>query len=406
MDQTETGSPHRIKVLQSFLLYGLIVSVGCLIIFIVIPADPKNIWMFGYSKTRLGIFLGFIAASLIFLGLMFKSSRDTSRLDHTSKWIENIVNEYGWFIPTWILGFGIFVLGPNIAIIIKNPLEGFYLRIFPLVLYASLLTLGIFVVFVIALVDKSKQRKMLDDRQVFQFTPHKVVVVLSAIFVLFLLANFAGTLIDTVAYDPKIFRYTKKLYLDRETSIPTYYSSLLLLISAVLFALIARLKQLSNSSYKYHWILLSVIFLLMSVDETASLHEQLNKPMRLMFNPSGILLFAWVIVAIPLFLLFVIAYLRFFFHLPRKTKTLFAIATGLYIGGAIGFELIGAGLVSQYGFHNLIYFITAIIEESMEIVGLLFLIYALLDYMSSSYDSKHYSLVISEASGVQLMDDE
>jgi hypothetical protein len=285
-------------------------------------------------------------------------------------------------------------------------LEGFYLRIFPLVLYASLLTLGILVVFVIALVGKSKQRKMLDARQVFQFNPHKVVVVLSVIFILFLLANFAGTLIDTVAYDPKIFRYTKKLYLDRETSIPTYYSSLLLLISAVLFALIARLKQLSNSSYKYHWILLSVIFLLMSVDETASLHEQLNKPMRLMFNPSGILLFAWVIVAIPLVILFLIAYLRFFFHLPRKTKILFALATGLYIGGAIGFELIGAGLVSQSGFHNLIYFIIAIIEESMEIVGLLFLIYALLDYLSSSYDSKHYSLVISEDSGVQLIDDE
>jgi len=406
MDQTDTGSPYRIRVLQSFLLYGLIVSVGCLIIFIVIPADPKNIWMFGYSKTRLGIFLGFIAASLIFLGLMIKSSRGTFWLDHTSKWIENIVHEYGWLIPTWILGFGIFVLGPNIAIIIKNPLEGFYLRIFPLVLYASLLTSGIFVVFVIVLVGKSKQRKMLDDHQVFQFNPHKVVVVLSAIFILFLLANFAGTLIDTVAYDPKIFRYTKKLYLDRETSIPTYFSSLLLLISSVLFALIARLKQLSNSSYKYHWILLSVIFLLMSVDETASLHEQLNKPMRLMFNPSGILLFAWVIVAIPLVILFLIAYLRFFFHLPRKTKILFALATGLYIGGAIGFELIGAGLVSQSGFHNLIYFIIAIIEESMEIVGLLFLIYALLDYMSSSYDSKHYSLVISEASGVQLIDDQ
>jgi hypothetical protein len=112
----------------------------------------------------------------------------------------------------------------------------------------------------------------------------------------------------------------KRLVLARETSIPTYYSSLLLLISAVLFGFIARLKQLLNSPYKYHWILLSVIFLLMSVDETASLHEQLNKPMRLMFNPSGILLFTWVIVAIPLFLLFVIAYLRFFSISPGKQR--------------------------------------------------------------------------------------
>jgi hypothetical protein len=60
---------------------------------------------------------------------------------------------------------------------------------------------------------------------------------------LFVLANIAGNLIDTFAYDPKLFRYTKKLYLDRETSIPTYYSSLLLLISELLFGFIARMKQ-------------------------------------------------------------------------------------------------------------------------------------------------------------------
>jgi hypothetical protein len=77
----------------------------------------------------------------------------------------------------------------------------------------------------------------------------------------------------------------------------------------------------------------------------------------------------------------------------------------LYIGGAIGFELIGAGLVAQYGFHNLTYFIIAIIEESMEVVGLLFLNYALLDYVSSNYASKHYALEISEASGLELRDD-
>lgn len=124
-----------------------------------------------------------------------------------------------------------------------------------------------------------------------------------------------------------------------------------------------------------------------------------------MFNPGGILFFAWVIVAIPFLLLFMIVYLRFFFHLPRKTKILFAIAAGLYVGGALGFELIGAGLVSQYGYQNLTYFIIAIIEESMEVAGLLFLIYALLDYVSSNYASKHYTLEISDASGLALRDD-
>ena len=404
MDLTGTDSTYRNKVLRLFLLYGLIASIGCLVMLIAIPTDPKNIWMFGYSKTRLGIFLGFIVTTLLFLGLVIKSIKDTSWVQSISKWIENLVNEYGWFFPLLILGFGVFVLGPYIAIIIKNPLEGFYLRIFPLVLYAALLTLGVFLVFVISLLKKYRSTGVHDDGPVFLIHPRKVVVVLSAIFILFVLANFAGNLIDMVAYDPKLFRYTKKLYLDRETNIPTYYASLLLLIAAVLFGFIARLKQKLNSPYKYHWVLLSVIFLLMSVDETASLHEQLNKPMRLMFNPGGIFLFAWVIVAIPLFILFVIVYLRFFFHLPRKTKILFALAAGLYVGGAIGFELIGAGYVSQYGKQNMTYIIIASIEESMEVAGLLILIYALLDYVVSIYDAKLYTLGISKASGIQLND--
>jgi len=124
-----------------------------------------------------------------------------------------------------------------------------------------------------------------------------------------------------------------------------------------------------------------------------------------MFNQGGIFLFGWVIVAIPLVILFVVAFFRFFFHLPRKTKILFGLAGGLYVGGAIGFELVGAGYVSQYGQQNFTYILIAMIEESMEVTGLVFLIYALLDYVSSTYDSKRFKLVISESDGLQLIED-
>lgn len=124
-----------------------------------------------------------------------------------------------------------------------------------------------------------------------------------------------------------------------------------------------------------------------------------------MFNQGGIFLFGWVIVAIPVTILFVIAYLRFFFHLSRKTKILFALAAGLYIGGAIGFELIGAGYVSEYGQQNFTYFIIALIEESMEVTGLIVLIYALLEYVRVNYDAKRFTFKISKSNGLQLNDD-
>ena len=110
-------------------------------------------------------------------------------------------------------------------------------------------------------------------------------------------------------------------------------------------------------------------------------------------------------LAFPLVILFVVAFFRFFFHLPRKTKILFGLAGGLYVGGAIGFEMVGAGYVTQYGKQNFTYIIIAMIEESMEVTGLVFLIYALLDYVSSTYDSKRFKLVISESDGLQLIED-
>ena len=167
MDRTDTDFTYRIRVLQLFLLYAFIISLGCLVLLMAIPTDPKNIWLLGYSKTRLLLFFGFVVMTVIFLGLVIKSKKDIPWVKSISQWIARLIDGYGWFFPLWIFGVGVCVLGPYIAILIKNPLEGFYLRIFPLVLYASLLTFGICVVFGVALVDEYRRRSKDDDRKIF-----------------------------------------------------------------------------------------------------------------------------------------------------------------------------------------------------------------------------------------------
>ncbi|MEB3256815.1 MAG: hypothetical protein VKN83_00700 [Cyanobacteriota bacterium] len=62
----------------------------------------------------------------------------------------------------------------------------------------------------------------------------------------------------------------------REANIPTFFSSLLLTIAALLLWLISRAEAAKKAS----WALLSVGILLMAIDEIVQFHEDLTNPAR------------------------------------------------------------------------------------------------------------------------------
>src|SRR5690606_22420776 len=97
---------------------------------------------------------------------------------------------------------------------------------------------------------------------------------------------------------------------------------------------------------------------------------------------SGFLEFGWLLVGIPLVILFGLAYLRFWLHLPGPTRRLFAIAAGLYIGGAIFIESISANFYSQDEGASFRYLAVATVEELCEMLGVVVLIYALLSILA------------------------
>ena len=69
-------------------------------------------------------------------------------------------------------------------------------------------------------------------------------------------------------------------------------------------------------------------------------------------------------------------------HLPTKTRRLFVVAAIVYIVGVIGTELIAGWYVELYGRNNLTYSFLAMLEETLEMIGIIVFIYALLDYMT------------------------
>ena len=175
--------------------------------------------------------------------------------------------------------------------------------------------------------------------------------------------------------------------LDHEINIPTWYSSTALMGCALLLAMIAIARKQAGARYVIHWGLLALGFLYLSMDETAVLHEILDVPLRRRLGTNGFLHFAWVIPVSVCVGAFALAYVKFLLHLPRKTARWFVFAGALYVGGALGVELIGGACADWYGFYSMRYLVAMTAEEVLEMLGIVVFIYALLDYIHDQVGS-------------------
>lgn len=171
---------------------------------------------------------------------------------------------------------------------------------------------------------------------------------------------------------------------DTENNIPTLYSSISLIVVSLLLLFIAFLRKKVNLSF-IPWLGLSIIFLFLSIDEIASIHERLASPSREIFKTSGLLYFAWVIPYGIALIVFIIAYLKFLIELPRNIMILFLISGTIFISGAIGFELLGGRQYELYGPDNILYSIFYTSEEFLEMLGIALFTYTLLTYLVSQF---------------------
>lgn len=171
--------------------------------------------------------------------------------------------------------------------------------------------------------------------------------------------------------------------LDQEGNVPTFYASASLLFCGALLGVIAAAKRKQPSRDFVYWLFLSAIFVFLSVDESASLHERLITPIRDSLSTTGIFYYAWVIPYGCFVILMVAIYSRFVFGLPAKIRFLFLLSGAIFVGGAIGGEFIGGYWYESYGVDNLTYALITMFEESFEMVGIVMFIYGLLCYLGT-----------------------
>jgi spermidine synthase len=166
-----------------------------------------------------------------------------------------------------------------------------------------------------------------------------------------------------------------------EANLPTWYATILLLSCALLLTVTAAAKRINRDPYTWHWIGLAIIFLYLSIDEAAVIHEELTDPLRAALNVTNYLYFAWMLVGIPLVLAVIVLYFRFLKHLPAHIRNLFLLAGFCYTFGALFIEAISANQWYLNEGATFLYMTIGTTEEFFEMLGAIVLIHTLIQYI-------------------------
>jgi hypothetical protein len=229
--------------------------------------------------------------------------------------------------------------------------------------------------------------------------PRAVTRVLAWAVVALVFLSTAGQLLRYLGGYPSAYGLVDFVFLDVERNLPTFYSGLQLLFAAGLLATITVLRARDGAPFARQWAVLAAGFMFMATDEWFAFHELVTEPVQDLLAGHAMpraFTFAWVLPGMALVGVIGVSYIRFLRHLPVETCRTFLLAAFAYLGGAIGFELIGGAYAATHGLANLSYSLIATTEESLELVGIVVFVYGLLNYLANHYAAVRLDFVAAK----------
>lgn len=204
--------------------------------------------------------------------------------------------------------------------------------------------------------------------------PHEVIRWLVISTVLMLCVHSLLTIVHYKFFElPWLLR--ELFDVDEEESIPTWFSSALLLLTSLVLFVTASLARQSKDSHAAYWFGLGLGFGFMSADEIAGFHETLNTVTE----------FSWALPGLLVATIVGVAYLRFLSSLPSATAIRFIMSGAVFVGGAVGVELATEPYLYDDALDTMAYNLWTPVEEGMEIGGVIMFLSALFDYLASRF---------------------
>lgn len=222
----------------------------------------------------------------------------------------------------------------------------------------------------------------------YDIDPESVVRILFIVAVILAAAGLFGQFSTYFLGDGHLGGFVPLFNLDREMNIPTWFSSMLFLFSAILMWKAGDREVPHGLAFRKYWKGLAVFFVCISIDEVAAIHEMVVDPFRKWLHAGGYLYFTWVVPAAVIVAGMAVLYWRLFLALPVRTKRLFILAAFLFFAGAFGLEMVEGRHVELHGSGNFRYAMIAHAEEILEFMGQIVFIKGLLSLFSNRPGAK------------------
>lgn len=225
------------------------------------------------------------------------------------------------------------------------------------------------------------------------FRIHRKLVVLA---VLLVLAHGVAMTLKYYAGKDFVFGLVPLFDFYEEQNVPTYFSSLNLLLTSALLWTIARLSSNNGQRKQGHpWRILAAGFLFMSIDEFADLRHIVSTAVKAVsgsgFESVPLLTVAWTVPVAAILIVLAIYFIPFLLRLKTVYTINFALAGAAFVFASMGIETIqGAHVVETRGVRDVAFMLMVTLEETLEIFSILYFQYFLLRYL----DEFHHRLAV------------
>jgi len=214
----------------------------------------------------------------------------------------------------------------------------------------------------------------------------KLIVILAATLVGLLVLHLIFLTAQTDCDD--YWELVELFNMDSEISLFTWFSTtILLFVPAVLLLYIGWKKRRAGEKLSWSWFVLGGVFLFLSMDDGAMIHEKVSTINRLtglqdILNDINPYLFGWSwwVVYTPFVIALVFVMLRWFMSVPTRTKVLVAIAFFLAVIGQEGMEII-SGMVATSSDGEYVSMVWRGFQKFIGRSGLALFLFALVDYI-------------------------
>ena len=142
--------------------------------------------------------------------------------------------------------------------------------------------------------------------------------------------------------------------MDSEISLYAWYSTtILLFVPACLLMFIGYKKKQSGDKLSWAWFVVGAVFMFLSLDDGAMIHEKLSTINRLIglqdLLGGGIFAWSWWVIYLPIAVVLAVVLLKWFLSLPTRTKAFICIGILIAVVGQMGMEAVSSMITNSTG---------------------------------------------------------